>query len=187
MQSIKSRIMVTKIIEIAIIEQIKREEHSSRVYLSMASWCQANGYPGGADWLFAQVEEERLHQSKFIHYLNNRGGHALLAELEKPVLKFKSLLDVFENVLKHEEYISQSINELYSVSVKEKDFSTGNFLQWFITEQIEEENTAKSILDKVRMVGADNVGLYQVDKELTTLAVAKRAAQLAATSANTAA
>ncbi len=176
--------MVTKIIEKAIIEQIKREEHSSRIYLSMASWCQVNGFPGAAEWLYAQVEEERGHQSKFIHYLNDRGGHALLAELEKPVLKFKSLLDVFDQVLKHEEYISQSINDLYASSVQQKDFSTGNFLQWFITEQIEEESTARAILDKIRMVSNEKVGLYQVDKELSTMAAAKRAAQLAVAAAS---
>jgi ferritin len=88
-------------------------------------------------------------------------------------------------VLKHEEYISQSINELYAVSVQEKDFSTGNFMQWFITEQIEEESSARAILDKVRMVSSDKVGLYQVDKELSMLAAAKRALQLTAASANT--
>jgi ferritin len=176
--------MVTKIIEKGIIEQIRREEHSSRIYLAMASWCQANAYPGAAEWLFAQVEEERLHQSKFIHYLNDRGGHALLSQLEKPVLVFKSLLEIYEQVLKHEEYISQSINELYALAVKEKDFTTGNYLQWFITEQIEEESTARSILDKVRMVGNEKVGLYQVDKELSVLAAAKRAAQLLVATAN---
>ena len=176
--------MVTKIIEKTIIEQIKREEHSSRIYLSMASWCQANAFPGAADWLYAQVEEERMHLSKFIHYLNDRGGHALLAELEKPPLKFKSLLDIYEQVLKHEEFISQSINDIYAVSVQQKDFTTGNFLQWFITEQIEEESTARTILDKIRMVGNEKVGLYQVDQELSVLAAAKRAAQIAIASAN---
>jgi ferritin len=177
--------MITKILEKAIIEQVKREEHSSRIYLAMASWCQVSGYPGAAAWLYAQVEEERSHQSKFIHYLNDRGGHALLSELEKPALKFKTLLDVFQQVLEHEEYISQSINDLYAISVQQKDFSTGSFLQWFITEQIEEESTARAILDKVRMVGSEKVGLYQVDKELNTMAVTKLAAILAAASANT--
>ena len=175
--------MITKTLEKAIIEQIKREEHSSRIYLAMASWCQVNGCPGAAEWLYAQVEEERSHQLKFIQYLNDRGGHALLSGLEKPDLKFKSLLDVYQRVLKHEEYISQSINELYAIAVQEKDYSTGNFLQWFITEQVEEESTVKSILDKLNMIGNEKVGLYQVDQELSTQAAAKRASLLTAASA----
>ena len=176
--------MIAKIIEKAIIEQIKREEHSSRIYLAMASWCQVNRFPGAANWLYAQVDEERLHQLKFIIYVNNKDGHALISDLEKPPLKYKSLLDVYENVLKHEQYISQSINELYALSVQQKDYTTGNFLQWYITEQIEEENTARSILDKITMVGTDKVGLYQVDNELNTMAAAKRAAQLVVAAAN---
>jgi ferritin len=176
--------MVTKSIEKAINDQISREEESSRIYLAMASWGQVNGFPGAAEWLYAQVEEERMHLSKFIHYLNDRGGHAQLSALEKPGLKFKSLLDTFERVLKHEEYISQSINDLYAIAVHEKDFSTGNFLQWFITEQIEEESTVRAILDKIRLVGNEKAGLYQVDRELSTQAAAKRASLLAAATAN---
>jgi ferritin len=158
--------MITKGIEKAIVEQIKREEESSRIYLAMASWCETSGYQGAASWLYQQVEEERLHASKFIHYLNDRGGHALMSELEKPAVKFKSLLEIYEQVLKHEEYISQSINDIYALTVQQKDFSTGTFLQWFITEQIEEESTARTILDKLKLIGNEKVGLYEIDKEL---------------------
>jgi ferritin len=158
--------MIAKNVEKAIIEQIRREEESSRIYLAMASWCEANGYPGAANWFSQQVEEERMHQSKFIHYLNDRGGHAVLSELDKPVATFKSLLDLFERTLKHEQFISQSINDLYSITMKEKDYPTGNFLQWFITEQIEEESTVRNILDKLRLIGSEKVGLYEIDREL---------------------
>ena len=173
--------MITKVVEKEIIEQIKREEESSRIYLAMASWCQVKGYPGAAGWLYAQVEEERLHQSKFIHYLNDRGGHALLSSLVKPPTSFKSLQDIYEQTLKHEEYISQSINDLYGLTVKEKDFSTGNFLQWFINEQIEEESTARTILDKLLMVGNERVGLYEIDRELGQRTALKKAAGPAST------
>lgn len=172
--------MITKTLEKAINEQIKREEHSSRIYLAMASWCQVNGFPGAAEWLYAQVDEERSHLLKFIQYLNDRGGHALLPGLDKPETTFKSLLDVYEKVLKHEEFISQSINELYAVAVQQKDYSTGNFLQWFITEQVEEESTVKAILDKLRMIGNEKFGLYQVDQELSSQAAIKRANLIAA-------
>jgi ferritin len=178
-------IMVTKIVEKAINEQIRREEHSSRIYLSMASWGQVNGFQGAAEWLYAQADEERMHELKLIHYLNDRGGNAHLAELEKPATKFKSLLDVFQQVLKHEEYISASINEVYAVSIKQNDYSTGNFLQWYITEQIEEESTIRAILDQIKLAGEEKGGLFHMDKELAAQAAKKRASQLAAATANT--
>jgi ferritin len=99
-------------------------------------------------------------------------------------LKFKTLVDVFHQVLKHEEFISASINSVYDVSVKEKDFSTANFLQWYITEQIEEESTVRSILDQLKLTGTEKSGLFLMDKEFGTMATAKRAA-LQAGGANT--
>lgn len=165
--------MVTKNVEKALNEQIKKEEHSSRIYLAMASWCERNGYPGASDFLYAQTEEERLHMLKLVHYLNDRGGNVVVDKLDAPAATYKSLLDVFQQVLKHEEYISASINELYATCVKEKDFTTGNYLQWYINEQIEEESTARSILDQIHLAGAEKGGLFMIDKELATLAKAK--------------
>jgi ferritin len=176
--------MVTKTVEKAINEQILREEHSSRIYIAMASWCQVNGYQGAATWLYAQADEERIHELKLIHYLDNRGGTARLSDLEKPAGKFKSLLDVFQQVLKHEEYISASINEVYSVSINQNDFATSNFLQWYITEQTEEESTVRGILDQIRLAGEDKGGLFMMDKELAALGAAKRASVIAMLTAN---
>jgi len=167
--------MVTKNVEKALNDQIKKEEHSSRIYLAMASWCERNGYPGASDFLYAQTEEERMHMLKLVHYLNDRGGNTVVGKLDAPDAKYKSLLDVFKQVLQHEEYISASINELYAVCVKEKDFTTANYLQWYISEQIEEESTARSILDQINLAGAEKGGLFMVDKELATLAKAKKA------------
>lgn len=165
--------MITKNVEKAMNEQIKREEHSSRIYLSMASWAERNGYPGAANWLYVQTEEERIHMLKLVHYLNDRGGAAVIPALEAPASKFKSLLDVFQQVLKHEEYISASINELYAVCTLEKDYTSANYLQWYITEQIEEESTVRSILDQIKLAGTD--GLFMMDKEFSARATAKRA------------
>ena len=167
--------MIAKNVEKAINEQIKREENSSRIYLSMASWAERNGYPGAANWLYAQTEEERIHMLKLVHYLNDRGGTAVIPALEAPGGKFKSLSDVFQQVLKHEEFISASINDLYAVCVKEKDFTTANYLQWYITEQIEEETTVRNILDQIRLAGPENGGLFLMDKELAAMAVTKQA------------
>lgn len=165
--------MINKNVEKAINEQIKKEEHSSRIYLAMASWAERNGLPGAANWLYTQTEEERIHMLKLVHYLNDRGGTAIIPALEAPDAKYKDLLDVFQQVLKHEEYISASINELYAICTKEKDYTTANYLQWYITEQIEEESTVRSILDQIKLAGKDN--LFLLDKEFSTLADAKRA------------
>ncbi len=176
--------MVTKIVEKAINEQILKEEDSSRIYIAMASWCQVNGYQGAAAWLYAQADEERMHELKLIHYLDDRGGISELSDLKKPAKKFKSLMDIFQQVLKHEEFISASINEVYAVSIKQNDYSTGNFLQWYITEQIEEESTVRTILDQIRLAGEDKGGLFMMDKELSAQAAKKRASLLAAATAN---
>ena len=158
--------MINEKIEKAINDQIKKEEHSSRLYLAMASWCQKNGYPGAAAFLYKHSDEERLHQLKFVHNLNDRGGYAVLQELEQPAFQFDSLLAMFQEVLKHEFFITASINEIYHLCMTEKDYTTANFLQWFITEQIEEENLVNSILDKMNLAGADKSGLFHIDKEL---------------------
>ena len=176
--------MVSKNVEKAINEQIKREEHSSRIYLAMASWAEQNGLPGAAAWLYAQTEEERIHMLKFVHYLNDRGGKASVASLDAPKAAFKSLTDVFEAVLKHEEYISASINDLFAVATKEKDFTTANYVQWFITEQVEEESTVRQILDQIRLAGTDKGGMFMMDKEFSTMAQAKVTSLAALRTAN---
>ncbi|MCF6172071.1 MAG: ferritin [Bacteroidales bacterium] len=162
--------MINEKVETALNEQIKKEEHSARLYLSMAIWCEVNGYPGAAAFLYDHTNEETMHQMKFVHYVNDRGGKAVLFNLEQPEGKFDSLMDVFEKVLQHEEYITASINSLYGLTVEEKDYTTGNFLQWYITEQIEEESLMRTILDKISLVGQDKAGMFHIDKELEGMA-----------------
>ena len=158
--------MISKKIEKAINEQIKKEEYSSRLYLAMASWCQKNGYPGAAAFLYTHSDEERIHQLKFVHFLNDRGGYSVLQDIEQPSFKFESLHKMFQEVLKHEQYITASINDIYHICMTEKDYTTANFLQWFITEQIEEENLVNGILDTMALAGNDKSGLFHIDKEL---------------------
>jgi len=158
--------MITKKVEKAINDQIKKEEYSSRLYLSMASWCQKNGYQGAAAFLYKHSDEERLHELKFVHYLNDRQGYAVLQVIEQPPFEFDSLHKIFENILEHEQFITASINELYFVSTTEKDYTTANFLQWYINEQLEEENLVHGILDKMALAGNDKSGLFLIDKEL---------------------
>ncbi len=161
--------MIPKKVELAIINQIREEEDSSRIYLAMASWCDANGFPGAASFFYRQTQEERFHALKFIQYLNERGGHALIEALPVPNNKYESIVQIFKETLKHEEFITASINKLYEVAMNEKDFSTQTWLQFFITEQIEEESTVKSILDKFEMIGDNKSGYYMLDKELGLL------------------
>lgn len=161
-------------VESAMNNQIKKEEFSSRLYLAMAIWCETNGYPGAASFLYTHAEEERMHQMKMIHYLNDRGGIAVLSELEQPKSTFDSLQEVFREVLEHEKYITDSINELYGLTIEQKDYTTGNFLQWFITEQVEEESLMSTILDKIRLVGHDKAGMFHIDKELDAMAAASK-------------
>lgn len=156
-------------VEAAINKQIQKEEFSSRLYLAMAIWCEVNGYPGASAFLYKHAEEERIHQMKFVHYVNERGGKAQLFDLDQPTAEFNSLQELFEQVLDHEEYITASINNLYELTLDEKDFTTGNFLQWFITEQLEEESLMRTILDKIRLVGADKAGMFHIDKDLETM------------------
>lgn len=156
-------------VEAAINKQIQKEEFSSRLYLAMAIWCEVKGYPGASAFLYRHADEERMHQMKFVHYVNERGGKAQLFDQEQPADEFNSLQELFEQVLDHEEYITASINKLYELTFDEKDFTTANFLQWFITEQLEEESLMRTILDKIRLVGTDKAGMFHIDKELETM------------------
>ena len=165
--------MVKEKVQEAIIDQIKKEEYSSRLYLAMASWCERNGYQGAGNFLYAHSDEERMHMLKLVHYLNDRGGYAKLLDIEQPPQEFESLQKVFEEILKHEQYITASINDLYEVCVNEKDYTTANFLQWYITEQIEEESLVNTILDKMKLAGNDKSGQFHIDKELDAMAAAE--------------
>lgn len=168
--------MVTEKVEKAVIEQITKEEYSARLYMAMASWCEKNGYQGAAAFLYKHSDEERMHQLKFIHYLNDRGGYSILQEVAKPPFHYDSLLKLFQEVLQHEQYITGSINKIYEICVKEKDYTTANFLQWFITEQIEEESLVNHILEKMELAGDTKSGLYLIDKELGEMSAASSGA-----------
>jgi len=169
--------MIAKKVEEALNNQIRLEEQSSRIYMAMASWCEISGFPGAAKFLYTHSDEERTHMTKLIKYLNDKGGYAKLQPLEMPDTDFKNLHDIFEKVLKHEEFISESINQLFEISFNQKDFTTSQFLQWYIEEQIEEESLFKGILDKFRLAGNQTGGLFHLDKELDTLAVAPSAGE----------
>ena len=159
--------MLKKKIEDICNRQVEREAYSSNLYLAMAIWAEINGLAGVAGWLYAQAEEEKLHMLKFVKYINERGGKAVMPAIKKPVSQYKGVEDVFKEVLKHEEFVTASINEIVAMTLDEKDFNTHNFLQWFVMEQVEEEASVRTILDKVRLVGKNN--MYQFDKDILSL------------------
>lgn len=161
--------MLSKKIESALNEQVALEHESSQHYLAMASWAETNGYKGVSNFLYLQSDEERMHMLKLFHFINDRGGHALVPSSTKPAKTFKDVNQVFELVLTHEVKVSQSINVLVDACLKEKDYPTHNFLQWYVSEQVEEENTARSLLDKLKLIGTDKGGMYLFDRDLSQI------------------
>lgn len=156
--------MLNKKIELICNRQVEREGYSSNLYLAMASWAETNGLSGVAAWMYDQSAEERIHMLKFIKYINERGGKAVIPAFKKPPVDFKNAEELFKEVLKHEEFVTLSINEIVSLTLEEKDFNTNNFLQWFVMEQVEEEASARLILDKLRLVGKNN--MYEFDRDI---------------------
>ncbi|MBN2612682.1 MAG: ferritin [Bacteroidales bacterium] len=159
--------MLNNKIEKILNEQVEKEGYSSSLYLAMASWAEVNGYAGIAAWLYKQSDEERQHMLKLIGYINERGGHAIVPAFKEPPAIQKSVLNMFEEVLRHEQYISQSINEIVALCLEEKDFTTHNWIQWFVTEQIEEEAQSQKILDKLSMLNESS--LYVFDRDIMSL------------------
>ncbi len=171
--------MLSKKVEKALNEQIAVECRSSYGYLAMASWCEVKGMDGCAQFLYAQSEEERGHMLRLFHYINASGGHALTPVPESVPTDFKDIMDVFEQFLAGEVKVSAAVNKLVSIATKEEDYTTLNFLQWYVNEQHEEETTARTILDRIRLIGTGGNGLYLIDKELESMvsAAAKKEAE----------
>jgi ferritin len=158
--------MISSKIEEALNRQIDLEGFSSMYYLSMASWCEVKGYNGIAQFLYHHSDEERTHMLKLFRYINDRGGHALVPGLESPPKDFQSIQGIFEIVHSHEVKVSNEINALVELCIQEKDYTTHNFLQWYVTEQIEEESLARNVLDKLKLIGEDKGGMYLFDRDL---------------------
>lgn len=163
--------MLKKNIESALNTQIRIEAESSQIYLSMACWAETQGLEGVARFMYTQSDEERTHMLKLVKYVNERGGHAHITELKAPKTSFGNFKEMFEELYQHEVFVSDSINELVHITLSEKDYATHNFLQWYVAEQIEEEAQAKTILDKISLIGDDKGGLYLFDRDIQQLTV----------------
>ena len=161
--------MLNKKVEQALNKQIETEHFSSLIYLSMASWAETNGYNGSANFLYLHSEEEREHMLKLFHYVNDRGGHAIVPKVDQPKLNYDSIQSVFEEIFQHEQFVTNEINNLVGICFDEKDYTTQNFLQWFVQEQIEEESLFSTILDKLNLLGGDKATMYMFDNEMEKL------------------
>ena len=158
--------MLSKKMEKAINQQINAELYSSYLYLSMATYFESKGLGGFSNWMRQQAQEELFHGMKMFDFVCERGGRVTLQAIDKPPAKWSSPLDAFQNVLAHEQKVTGLINDLVNLAIDERDHATNIFLQWFISEQVEEEDTAGNLVDKLILIGKDANGLFMLDTEL---------------------
>jgi ferritin len=158
--------MLGKKLEDVINEQINKELYSGYLYLSMAAYCEAENLPGFANWMRTQAQEEVGHAMRFFDYVNARGGRVVLKAIEMPTPVWKSPLEMFEQVLEHERKVTGMINRLYELALIEKDYAAQVELQWFITEQVEEEQDAGQVVEQLTRVGDQPMGLLMLDRQL---------------------
>ncbi len=150
-------------------QQVGMEGRSSAHYLAMASWCDVQGYKRAAEFLYHHAEEERTHMLKLFRYINDTGGHAMHPEITEIQHDFQSFRQVFEQVLAHEVKVTRAIHQLVDHCLICKDFTTFNFLQWFVAEQLEEETLARRAVELFDVIGEEGIGRYTIDKELGAL------------------
>jgi ferritin len=160
--------MITKRMEDALNEQIKNELYSSYLYLAMAAWFNDKNLNGFSHWMRMQAKEEDLHAMKFYDYVLDQGARVDLRAIEGPPMDFASVSGVFEKTLEHERKVTALIHNLVNIAREEKDVATEIFLQWFVTEQVEEEATADEILQQVKLVKESGSGLLMIDRQLAT-------------------
>ena len=158
--------MIKENIQEAINNQINAELFSAYLYKSMSANLHSENLTGMAAWMDLQAQEEMQHAMKFYDYLIERGGRVKLLSIDEPEYEWGSPLEIFEASYKHEQYITERINNLVDLSLKEKDHATGIMLQWFVSEQVEEEAGVDEIVQKIKMISDSKHGMYMLDKEL---------------------
>lgn len=153
----------------ALNEQIAMEGYASFLYLSMAGWFENKSMLGCAAFMYRQSKEEHLHMMKIFHYLLEMDSVPVSPAIKQPPVDFKDVKDVFEDTLAHEQRVTKSIHELVELAIGEKDHATYTFLQWYVTEQREEENLMRTILDKIKLIGTGSQSQYFIDKEIEAI------------------
>jgi ferritin len=159
-------VALTKVMQDALNTQIRSEFASAYTYLAMSAHCAAQSLNGFARWLRVQAQEEAGHAMKIYDYLEDRGGRVALQAVDRPPAEWNAPLDLFQDVLAHERKVTAEIDALYALALQEKDYASQAFLQWFVTEQIEEEKTATQVVETLRLVGDRREALIMVDREL---------------------
>jgi ferritin len=160
--------MLNKKMYTALNKHMNIELYSAYLYLSMSSHANAMMLKGAANWFMVQYQEEMVHFMKFYNYINSQGTAIAMSAMSAPPGQYRSLLDMFEQTLKHEQFITTCINDLTDLALKEKDHASHIFLQWFITEQIEEEENDRDIIGKLKLIGDNGHGLLMLDAEMAT-------------------
>ena len=158
--------MLSKNIEKALNDQINAEMYSSYLYLSMNAYFKSISLDGFANWMYAQAQEEWMHAMKIYDFVNQRGGRVVLSAIEAPPTDWDSPMAVFEDTLKHEQKVTGLINALVETALSENDHATNIFLQWFVSEQVEEEDSVNSVLEQLKLLGDAKGGLFMMDREL---------------------
>ena len=158
--------MLNKEIEKALNEQVNVEMWSAYLYLSMAAYCHSIRLTGMGSWFEVQFKEEQDHAKIFFNFIIQRNGRVTLKAIDEVPTEWKSVLDVFESILAHEQKITKMINNLFALTIEDNDFATQSMLKWFIDEQVEEEENAQTIIDNLNMIKDNGLGLYMLDKEL---------------------
>ena len=164
--------MLSESIAKALNKQVAMEAYASNYYLSIASWCDQNGFDGSAQFFYGQADEEREHMMKIFRYINENEGRAIAPEIGKPQQDFPSFKSLFEIALGHEKKVTAAIHDIMKIAREENDFRTTNLLQWFVDEQLEEETQMQTIIDKLALIGDNGLGLYMIDRELSDKAAA---------------
>ena len=158
--------MISDKMQKAINDQINAEMYSAYLYLAMEAYFASKGLAGFANWMRVQTQEEMVHAMKMYDFINARSGRVELKEIAGPPLAWDSPLKAFEAAYKHETVVTGRINKLVDLAIRESDHASNNFLQWFVAEQVEEEQSASAVVDKLKMLGNSTDGLFQLDKEL---------------------
>jgi ferritin len=158
--------MLSEKMEKALNGQLNAEMYSSYLYLSMAAYFQAINLSGFATWMHVQTQEETVHAMKFYDFINGRGGRVNLSRIQGPTTEWESPLAAFEAALGHEQKVTQMINDLMELAIEGRDHATQIFLQWFVTEQVEEEDSANEVIQKIKLMGEAQGGMFMIDREL---------------------
>jgi ferritin len=163
---IRIKTLISAHVEKLLNQQVKMEAHSSAIYLSMSSWCNRNGYDYSAAYFMKQSEEERRHQNKLFKYILDMGGNAISPDISGIKREYNAFREVFEEALDQEIAVTQSIKNIYAACLKEQDFITTEFLNWFLKEQREEEYIARRALELFEVIGEEGTGRWQIDKHV---------------------